>query len=258
MKISYRTHPILQFIKGERNDLKLDSRLPINQFQNIAKGIVYSTEKNRNDLLNNIVLISESFADAAMECRPKMIDNNLFKEIGDDLCGVILFKRNTFVYKLKRTMVNETVGGWETNIIVFVDDALELFAWDGFYKYASDGVLTFADGHTIRSAIIDYSEIIQMFLMFKKFADVETKELKAGQRTKGIDCKYINETKENITYLDSTWFTNLVKSDAFKVRGHFRLQPKKKNGEWTKELIWINDFQKEGYTRRAGKIIENV
>ena len=24
---------------------------------------------------------------------------------------------------------------------------------------------------------------------------------------------------------------------------HFRLQPKKKDGEWTKELIWINEFK---------------
>jgi len=54
--------------------------------------------------------------------------------------------------------------------------------------------------------------------------------------------------------LDSKWFTTLVKSDAFHVRGHFRLQPKKKDGEWTKELIWINDFQKEGYTAPARRL----
>jgi hypothetical protein len=28
----------------------------------------------------------------------------------------------------------------------------------------------------------------------------------------------------------------------------------KKNGEWTKELIWISEFEKTGYTAPARKI----
>jgi hypothetical protein len=50
--------------------------------------------------------------------------------------------------------------------------------------------------------------------------------------------------------MDSTWFTQLVISNAFNVRGHFRLQP---CGPELKErkLIWIQDFQKSGYTRKA-------
>lgn len=35
-------------------------------------------------------------------------------------------------------------------------------------------------------------------------------------------------------------------------RGHWRLQPFKKDGEWTYKMIWINDFEKQGYTRKAG------
>lgn len=88
--------------------------------------------------------------------------------------------------------------------------------------------------------------------MFRSYAQVETKYLPANSRVKDVNCKYINETDMPITHLDSTWFTNLVKSDAFKVRGHFRLQPKKMDGKWTRELIWINEFQKHGYTRKAG------
>ncbi len=92
--------------------------------------------------------------------------------------------------------------------------------------------------------------------MFKSYATVETKLLKPKQKVVDIVCKYKNNTNLNLTFLDSKWFTNLVKSDAFKVRGHFRLQPKKKDGEWTKELIWINDFQKQGYTAQA-RILTN-
>ena len=53
------------------------------------------------------------------------------------------------------------------------------------------------------------------------------------------------------TYIDCSWFREIVRREGFMVRGHFRLQPYKKNGEWTKKLIYIEPFQKHGYTRRA-------
>jgi len=89
--------------------------------------------------------------------------------------------------------------------------------------------------------------------MFKKYAEVETKIIKGESRIDGKrNEKIINSLKSNIIYLDSKWFTNIVKSDGFKVSGHFRLQPKKNDvGEWTKEIIWINDFEKTGYTSKA-------
>jgi hypothetical protein len=84
--------------------------------------------------------------------------------------------------------------------------------------------------------------------MFKSFAEVETKIIPAKTKIKDINCKYVNDTDLQVTYLDSKWFTNLINSNEFTVRGHFRLQPKKKDGEWTKELIWISEFKKNGYT----------
>lgn len=90
-----------------------------------------------------------------------------------------------------------------------------------------------------------------VFKMFKTYASVETKILLPNQKVMDIVCKYKNDTKFKLTFLDSKWFTNLVKSDGFTVRGHFRLQPKKINGEMSKELIWISDFQKTGYTAPA-------
>ena len=94
--------------------------------------------------------------------------------------------------------------------------------------------------------------------MFKNYAEIETKYLKPKEKTKFVNCKYINETNSDVTLLNSTWFTNLVKSDSFNVRGHFRLQPKKINGEFTKELIWINGFKKNGYVSNAKKTKLNV
>lgn len=101
---------------------------------------------------------------------------------------------------------------------------------------------------------------IMLITLFKKYAEVETKILPPkSKQGKTIKCKYINQTDYQITYLNSTWFTNLVKSDAFKVSGHFRLQPcHDENGLPTKKLIWISDFVKSGYTAPARKLKETI
>lgn len=97
-------------------------------------------------------------------------------------------------------------------------------------------------------------EVIRAILsveLFILYADVEKKELQPSRQIwDGPTCMYNNKTKVPITVLDSTWFTHLVSSGAFKVRGHFRLQPCGPNHAQRK-LVWINDFEKSGYTRRA-------
>ena len=40
---------------------------------------------------------------------------------------------------------------------------------------------------------------VNLWVTFKKYAQVETKYLPAASKTKGIDTKYINESKSNIT-----------------------------------------------------------
>jgi len=104
----------------------------------------------------------------------------------------------------------------------------------------------------------DPAIVIQMIVqyeIFLQYAKIETKVLKKNQKD-SILCRYENKLPFPITIVDSTWYTNLIKSDAFKVRGHFRLQP---FGESRKErkLIWINEFQKEGYTREA-KMLQDL
>lgn len=87
--------------------------------------------------------------------------------------------------------------------------------------------------------------------LFIQYSEITTKILPPKEQIwNSHTCVYNNKTQDEITIIDLTWFTNLIKSDAFKVRGHFRLQP---CGEGMKErkLIWINEFQKEGYIREA-------
>jgi hypothetical protein len=92
--------------------------------------------------------------------------------------------------------------------------------------------------------------------LFINFAEVETKEIQPNRQIwEGPRAVYNNKTKLPITIVDSTWYTNLISSGAFKVRGHFRMQPYG-HGLTKRKFVWINDFEKEGYTRKAK--IENI
>lgn len=93
------------------------------------------------------------------------------------------------------------------------------------------------------------ADILTMVL-FMKYCDLQVKEIKGGRKDVHIGTKYLNETNHNIQILDSTWFTTIVKSDGFHVRGHFRFQPCGQ-GMKDRKLIWIADYDKDGYTRIA-------
>jgi hypothetical protein len=114
------------------------------------------------------------------------------------------------------------------------------------------GFKSFLSDQATKNGLDEMSVIADIFslILFLKYCDLEIKEVKGNSKINHIGTKYVNETKNNIQILDSTWFTTLVKSDSFHVRGHFRFQPCGQ-GMKDRKLIWISDFQKEGYTRQA-------
>lgn len=96
-------------------------------------------------------------------------------------------------------------------------------------------------------------KVIIITLILKKYGEVELLFVKAGTKKKANNVdkgKIINETGIDVTLLDSRWFREIIRTEGFKVSGHFRLQPyKDKNGEWKRKLIYINEFEKHGYHR---------
>lgn len=87
-------------------------------------------------------------------------------------------------------------------------------------------------------------------ICFIKYCPLETKMVNGGRREHHAGQKYVNETEYAIEILDSTWFTTIIRSEGFKVGGHFRMQPYGP-GMAQKKLIWIEPFEKTGYTRKA-------
>lgn len=112
----------------------------------------------------------------------------------------------------------------------------------GFKEYMSDTAT--------KAGCTDMSVISDIFgmILFMRYCELQTKTINAGKKGIHVGTKYVNESLHNIEVLDSTWFTTIVHSEGFGVRGHFRMQP---YGTGDKKLIWISDYEKTGYTRKA-------
>jgi len=263
MIINSKTYPILE--KLENNSL---GKLSIFE-KDKTFFYLMGTDTNKywkfciKDFKSDVNIISESFSNASIKAQKKLselysdiVENNISDFdvkgtyiLGDFVCMIKYeFKKDSQDIELFLFMFDK--NGLPIAIHVNSSQYDVKLSWvsSGFDISQTEPMITkFVLGWVCRLIIIK---------MFKSYAQVETKILSGKSKIKGKGYKHLNETNLEICFLDSKWFTNLVKSESFNVSGHFRLQPKKKEGSWTKELIWINEFVKNGYTSKA-RILTN-
>lgn len=97
---------------------------------------------------------------------------------------------------------------------------------------------------------------ILTYLCLRRWAEVEIAEVKPLVKKEiKKQKKTVVITEEGLSYFtfDSKWYTEVCNNNEFNVRGHFRLQP---YGDGSRKLIYINEFVKHGYHRKAS--IEKV
>lgn len=96
----------------------------------------------------------------------------------------------------------------------------------------------------------EFSTVMRV-MAFVELGDIEVITLEAGRNNgKTVkDGKITNTTNNTVFVVDSSWNKLIIRTDGFAVRGHFRLQPCG-DGMLDRKLIWINAFEKLGYTRR--------
>jgi len=108
-----------------------------------------------------------------------------------------------------------------------------------------------------KSDILIAVRSILMVLALKQFAKIENYYIgKRNRRLKIGGNKFINKQDLTIGVLDSRWFRNIIRTEGFGVRGHFRLQPYGPNMS-KKRLIYIKPFEKKGYKSKARINITN-
>jgi hypothetical protein len=217
---------------------------------------------------SNIRYLTEKLVDARENSENKLISIMPARQNGKPCYGVFIYKQGgalftCFYYSDYSACEFDKEGNSINNVspkvayIQFIDDKLSLI----IATEQSEEGLDFFDAITPlapkeitegRCIPLDGMDICLEFDFLLDHVEIETKHLQPKSKIKGFGTSYLNLTTNNIKVIDSRWFTNLIKSDAFKVRGHFRFQPCGLNLS-SKKLIWINDFQKTGYTSKAQK-----
>lgn len=124
-------------------------------------------------------------------------------------------------------------------------------------SFVADDLEFHAEQNSVFEGLVNY---VLNILLFMQFAEIETvitegKASTGRSKVKFNDEKYLNESNIKIEVIDSNWFKRLIRTGAFKVNGHFRLQPYGTNYSLRK-LIWISEFSKSGYNMQP-KILKN-
>lgn len=265
MIINYQKFPILRILEQDVFNVEkcrintFDSPEDIRNFLPVIVSLIKGWTGLVNEVRNNIVFISEPYYQCMKRSWPSFKRINLIEAIKPS-SGVLILKSENgrwmaYVYVIKSI--------YDMRVYCLYDCDTLLFFAEGVYsnlRYIAtvdDGVYA---GNSKETTILNSINVILGFLLMERYAKVETIVCPGKQKIKNagsLDKGIINYSGLPVKFRDSTWFTTIFRNEGFKVRGHFRLQPKKNDkGEWIKELIYINEFEKHGYHRQA-KILDN-
>lgn len=286
MKISYRKYPSLQIYDKKRCKTFINTSdyldvLPFcvaDKSENTMKTVQAVRESLKKEISSgdhaeyyqdkSIYYLSPAFMAAVTHALPQMnqllVSYDVMNDVHED-CVMIL----------PHSQYNGTVIEFSTDdegrhrMIGSANGALtELYVYE--IKEGENGVACFNmscwlnmnEGDMAKTSIENLS-VWHIFLLFKKYANVETYLIEAGQKQfmevdfSPIECKTPehkakNEAGINVIVLDSLWYTTICREEGFMVSGHFRLQPcKDSHGHWTRKIIYISAYEKHGYHRQA-------
>jgi hypothetical protein len=267
MKISYRTTPVLQYLENgnimevgfdpqdTNSFMKLLGSLPDNYFKTITR-----------NCSKNIFWLSKNFIDGFERVGNKLFETGLLDQL--PVKGYCLLReaplntghKDAFLIDIfEVSSVDQTVF---FRFAHFCDEELFILK-DMFVQHTVGGSYDVRLKDIFGYQSTGYNDIegivvnCLLIILFIHYAEIEYKTLGPNQRSKGILCKDVNNTKSSIKMLDIKHFTTIHQPNGFGVRGHFRWQA---HGEGLKDrkLIWINDFVKDGYTAPARKLSANT
>lgn len=258
MKINYRNTALglLDHIDPWAFTISEDiEKSPIEYKRQVGLSVVQEFPKVAHLFKSKIQYISDPFHQAYLAGSSKLasvLDSEPINESGTFISRSTPSETNTIFYHITSEGKNENfklyavifffckqTGKDKPSLAIIVQSNLK-----GFKSYLSE-----VAGHNNMDEMSIIADIFSLIL-FMKYCELEVKEIKAGKKDTHVGTKYVNDSPYNIQILDSTWFTTIVRSEGFHVRGHFRMQPYGPNMS-QKKLIWISDFDKSGYTKRA-------
>lgn len=206
----------------------------------------------------NLVVFSKTFVDAMDKSYMKFTQfhMDILAEL-DNENGIVrspYFMKGCYVvYRIK----NGCLTLW-----VFHDGIDKYISIPTYYICASPKDKIKGKGHQLDCMVVplldkcmevnlrDYIDMVLDYLCLRQWAEVELGKVSTIAKKETKKKKAQEVAKPGLDYytFDSKWYTEISNDESFKVSGHFRLQP---YGDGTKRLIWINEFTKNGYHRKA-------
>ena len=191
----------------------------------------------------------------------------LFEEFSEtDECGILMLRNNeTLVYGFGDSQLNIWFFDEQNGYSIFHFSAGYEFI-DGQPKLLMADSILYDDNllaGTIQHRIDEIGirlRFIAVYLAVKKYIKVEAIIIPKGIYTalNGTPLEYvekkkvINQSGQEVIIMDSKWFKKIINDNDIPVRGFFRMQNKKNaDGEWYKELIFVDPFIRHGYHRNA-------
>ncbi len=197
------------------------------------------------------------------------IDHQLFQEFyKDNVCGILLSRDcGTIVYGFREN----TLYVW-----LFCEKGRISHLYSYFYIESTkdntrriytcptlmedDQLFAGRKKEEQKQIYVWVADKLMSYLAVKKYVKVETIIVPVGTTMK-LDDKILgykskekvrNESGQEVIVMDSRWFRKIVNDNEIFVRGFFRFQNKKdENGEWYKELIFVDSYVRHGYHRNA-------
>lgn len=264
MVINYEKYPIIKYLNSDKASFKCNFPANLECDNNRTDvllpffvALFKNWESHSKEVRKNVTILSDSYFEA-MKRSYKSFDSvdlrDFFRE-NVPFKGCIIFRSNkginiAIVYEIYDVDKIDVYGLHNCDTLYFYikQDGAKL----DYFHTSDKGVRN--EELSELQLIYDYIAILKCFLLMEKYAKVEIKDIAGKSKVKGDkkSDKIINQTDYNVQVRDCTWFTAICRNEGFKVKGHFRLQPKKnENGEWVKVLIYINEFEKHGYHRIA-------
>lgn len=214
-------------------------------------------------------LVMSSFEDVMRKSERSFekIMPELFEEFSNNgECGILLCEANqTLVYGF---------GGNELHLWNFTEqNGRSVFNFYSCYKsikgYIKGAIVnTILADNRLFSGTLEHRErivasvanFIASYVAVKRYIKVETVIIPQvkfigvnGTSLEYVDKKkVINNSGQEVIVMDSRWFRKIVNDNDIYVRGFWRMQNKKNSeGEWYKELVFVDPFIRHGYHRNA-------
>ena len=264
MNLKYKKYPILKQIEDLKTgkdidwlfstftDIKGNSIHLDNErfFQNLLGNPIYYYSKELTNKISkrdfNFLKTLKPYMGQDLTDKGLIISNDYFNYLYNiefidgvnnfDLILILSSKQGMFISSLAKGYVDTTTSKFMCNIYVntlYLKSALSNQLYEEIKEAYSSYFITNLFEH----------------IVFKKYAPIETNIVKPSKGTKSKRKKGC-QSKIEINVIDSNWFKNIIRSEGFSVKGHFTLRACG-IGRKERRLVWINPFEKKGYTRTA-------